>query len=81
MVVGKSLEEFYSLQVMIVASSRRLGLTRPVNRDVLSMTLPEGTHGRGATPYDAPVCFPLAMITLGSRANLPRYAEAIAHES
>jgi hypothetical protein len=26
----------------------------------------------GATPYDALVCFPLGVIDLGSRANLPR---------
>src|SRR5438105_2968807 len=42
MVVGKSLEEFYSFQVMVVTSSCRFGLTWPVDGDVLSMTLSEG---------------------------------------
>lgn len=42
MIVGKSLEEFYSLQVMVLASPRRFGLTRPVNGYVLGMTLSEG---------------------------------------
>src|SRR5207302_8092428 len=41
-VIGKGLEEFYSFQVMVTTSPRRFGLTRPVDGDVLSMTLPEG---------------------------------------
>src|SRR6267143_6625137 len=46
MVIRKSLEEFYSFQVMVIASSRRFELTRPVDGDVLSMTLSEGLPQR-----------------------------------
>src|SRR5438132_2949054 len=46
MVIGKSLEEFYSFQVMVTPSPSRFGLTGPVDGDVLSMTLSEGLPQR-----------------------------------
>src|SRR5690348_9149417 len=53
MVMSKSLEKFCSFQVMAIASLRRLGLTRPVDDDVLIMTisegLPEWTLGSGVS--------------------------------
>jgi hypothetical protein len=41
MVIWKGFEEFDRFQVMVMAAPRRFGLTRPVNRDILSMTFSE----------------------------------------
>ncbi len=46
MVIRENLEEFYGFQVMVIASSRRFGLTGPVDGDVVSMTFSEGLPQR-----------------------------------